>query len=170
MDMLLPLTPMDILAMLPLLMPMVATLMLMAMDTTLARGLLMLSLRLMLLSSMELMDMLDMLLPLTPMDILAMLPLLMPMVPTLMLIAMGTTLARGLLMLSLGRMLLSSMELMDMLDMLLLLTPMDILAMLPLLMPMVPTLMLIAMDATLARGLLMLSLRLMLLSSMELMD
>merc|ERR1712106_1305333 len=116
--------------MLPLLMPMVPTLMLIAMDTTLARGLLMLSLRLMLLSSMELMDMLDMLLPLTTMDILAMLPLLMPMVPTLMFIAMGTTLARGLLMLSLRLMLLSSMELMDMLDMLLPLTPMDTLAML----------------------------------------
>merc|ERR1711935_937971 len=82
--MLLPLTPMDILAMLPLLMPMVPTLMLIAMDTTLARGLLMLSLRLMPLSSMELMDMLDMLLPLTPMVTLAMLDTLMPMAPTLM--------------------------------------------------------------------------------------
>merc|ERR1711892_834202 len=111
------------------------------MDTTLARGLLMLSLRRMLLSSMALMDMLDMLLPLTPMDILAMLPLLMPMVATLMLIAMNTTLARGLLMLSLGLMLLSSMELMGMLDMQLPLTPVDTLVMLDTLMPMVPTLM-----------------------------
>merc|ERR1712106_846933 len=102
--------------------------MVIAMDTTLARGLLMLSLRLMLLFSMELMDMLDMLLPLTPMDILAMLPLLMHMVPTLILIAMDTTLARGLLMLSLRLMLLSFMELMDMLDMLLPPTPMDTLA------------------------------------------
>merc|ERR1712128_196684 len=104
--------------------PMVLILMVIAMVTTLARGLLMLSLRLMLLSSMELMDMLDMPLPLTPMDILAMLPLLMPMVPTLMLMAMDTTLARGLLMLSLRLMLLSSMEPMDMLDMLLPLMPM----------------------------------------------
>merc|ERR1711892_1560663 len=60
--------------------------------TTLARGLLMLSLRprLMLLFSMELTDMLDMLLPLTPMDILHMLDtpmlldMLVPMVLTLM--------------------------------------------------------------------------------------
>merc|ERR1712106_662015 len=100
--------------------------MVITMDTTLARGLLMLSLRLMLLSSMELMGILDML------------PLLMPMVPTLMLIAMDTTLARGLLMLSLRLMLLSSMELMGML---LPLTPMDTLAMLDTPMPMVPTLM-----------------------------
>merc|ERR1712106_536494 len=89
--------------------------MVITMDTTLARGLLMLSLRLMLLSSMELMGILDML------------PLLMPMVPTLMLIAMDTTLARGLLMLSLRLMLL--------------LTPVDTLVMLDTLMPMVPTLM-----------------------------
>merc|ERR1711892_660171 len=75
---------MDILAMLPLLMPMVPSLMLVAMDTTLERGLLMLSLRLMLLSSMALMDMLDMVLPLTHMDTLAMLDTPMPMVPTLM--------------------------------------------------------------------------------------
>merc|ERR1711892_1271195 len=135
--------------MLPMLVPMVPTLMLVAMGTTLARGLLMLSLRLMLLSSMELMDMLDILLPLTPMDILAMLPLLMPMVPTLMLIDMGTTLARGLLMLSLRLMLLSSMELMDMLDMLLPLTPVDTLVMLVTLMSMVPTLMLMVPTPTL---------------------
>merc|ERR1711915_434786 len=70
--------------------------------------------RLMLLSSMELMDMLDMLPPPMPMDTLAtpmlMVPTLMPMVPD--------TLARGLLMLSLRLMPLSSMVLMDMLDML----------------------------------------------------
>merc|ERR1712123_6561 len=56
--------------------------------TTLARGLLMLSLRprLMLLFSMELTDMLDMLLPLTPMDILhILLPMLMDMLLLLML-------------------------------------------------------------------------------------
>merc|ERR1712128_283427 len=119
--------------------------------TTLARGLLMLSLRLrlMLLFSMELTDMLDMLLPLTPMDMLHMLDTLMLelMVPT--------TLARGLLMLNLKLRLMLSMVLMDILhillpmlmDILLLLMPMDTLDMpdmLDTLMPpmvlMVPTL------------------------------
>merc|ERR1719348_848981 len=76
--------------------------------TTLARGLLMLSLRLiprlMLLSSTEPMDMVDMLPLPTMVDMLAMLLLLtmedMPMVPTLTPMV-PTTLARGLLMLSL---------------------------------------------------------------------
>merc|ERR1711920_1219922 len=73
MDMPLLLTPMDTL---PTLTPMVLTLTLMVLGT-LARGLLMLSLRLMLLFSMETMDMLDMLPP-TPMDT----PDTVPMVPT----------------------------------------------------------------------------------------
>merc|ERR1719348_1410382 len=76
--------------------------------TTLARGLLMLSLRLiprlMLLSSTEPMDMVDMLPLPTMVDMLAMLPLPtmedMPMVPTLTPMV-PTTLARGLLRLSL---------------------------------------------------------------------
>merc|ERR1711920_747710 len=76
-----------------------------------ARGLLTLSLRLMLLFCTPTMDML---LPLTPMDTL---PTLTPMVLTLTLMVLGT-LVRGLLMLSLRLMLLSSMETMDMLDML----------------------------------------------------
>merc|ERR1712083_1093849 len=75
-----PLTPMDTLLTLT---PMVLTLTLMVLGT-LARGLLMLSLRLMLLSSIETMDMLDTL-PLTPMDTLGtvlMVPTPTPMVPT----------------------------------------------------------------------------------------
>merc|ERR1711915_773467 len=79
MDMLLPLTPMDTL---PTLTPMVLTLTPMVLGT-LVRDLLMLSLRLMLLSSMETMDMLDML-PLTPMDTLDTAPTMLtptPMVP-----------------------------------------------------------------------------------------
>merc|ERR1711935_287227 len=60
--------------------------------TTLARGLLMLSLRprLMLLFSMELTDMLDMLLPLTPMDMLPMLdtPMLLDMLVPMVLLLM----------------------------------------------------------------------------------
>merc|ERR1712176_1248484 len=96
----------------------------------LARGLLMPSLRLMLLSSMETMDtlatpdMLDMLPP-TPLDTLptTMVPIPTPMEPD--------TLARGLLMLSLRLMLLSCMETMDML----LPTPLDTLD----IVPMVPT-------------------------------
>merc|ERR1712098_248300 len=96
---------------------------------TLARGLLMLSLRLMLLSSMELMD------------ILAMLDTPMPMVPTLMPMVLGT-LARGLLMPSPRLMPLFSMELMDMLVMLPPM-PMDTLdtptPMVPIPMPMVLT-------------------------------
>merc|ERR1712003_26654 len=107
---------------------------------TLARGLLMLSLRLMLLSSMELMDMLGML-PLMPMDTLAMLDTPMPMVPTPMPMVLGT-LARGLLMPNLRLMPLFSMELMDMLGMLPP-TPMDTLdtptPMVPIPMPMVLT-------------------------------
>merc|ERR1712176_1605928 len=98
---------------------------------TLARGLLMLSLRLMPLSSMELMDMLDMLPPM-PMDTLAMLDTPMPMVPIPMPMVLGT-LARGLPMPSPRLMLLFSMELMDMLDML---PPMP---MVPIPMPMVLT-------------------------------
>merc|ERR1712106_583478 len=97
--------------------PMVLTLMLKALDTTLARGLLMLSLRLMLLSFMALMDMQDMP-PLTQWDMLVTLDIPMLMLPTLMLVLMDTTLARGLLMLSLRLMLLSFMALMDMQDML----------------------------------------------------
>merc|ERR1712003_250439 len=113
--------------------PMVPTLTPMEPDT-LARGLLMLSLRLMPLSSMETMDtpdMLDMLLPI-PLDTLD----TVPMVPTLT--PMETDiLARGLLMLSLRLRLLSSMETMDTPDMLdmLLLTPLDTLDTVP----MVPT-------------------------------
>merc|ERR1711915_438908 len=79
MDMLLPLTPMDTLLTLT---PMVLTLTPMVLGT-LVRDLLMLSLRLMLLSSMETMDMLDML-PLTPMDTLDTMPTMLtptPMVP-----------------------------------------------------------------------------------------
>merc|ERR1712123_119862 len=126
--------------MLVMLVPMVLTLMLELMvPTTLARGLLMLSLRLrlMLLFSMELTDMLDMLLPPTPMDMLHMLLILMPelMVPT--------TLARGLLMLSLRQRLMLSMVPMDILLLLILMDTQDILdtldtLMLPMvLMPMV---------------------------------
>merc|ERR1712123_366355 len=78
--------------MLAMLVPMVLTLMPELMvPTTLARGLLMLSLRprLMLLFFMELTDMLGMLLPLTPMDMLHMLlPMLMDML--LLLILMDT--------------------------------------------------------------------------------
>merc|ERR1719348_835719 len=100
---------------------------------TLARGLLMLSLRLMPLSSMVLMDILDMLLPPMPMDTLdtpmPMVPTLTPMVPD--------TLARDLLMLSLRLMPLSSMVLMVMVDTLLLPMPMDTPLATP--MPMVPT-------------------------------
>merc|ERR1712003_262285 len=103
---------------------------------TLARGLQMPSLRLTLLFSTETMDtpaILDMLPP-TPLDTLptTMVPTLTPMEPD--------TLARGLLMLSLRLMLLSSMETMDtlatlaMLDMLLP-TPLDTLDTVP----MVPT-------------------------------
>merc|ERR1712003_42377 len=110
------------------------------------------------LSSMEPMAMLDTLD--TPMlqDTLAMLDTPTPMVPTP--IAMDTTLARGLLMLSLRPRLmltlLSSMVPMAMLD-----TPMlDSVPMVPTPTPMEP------IDTTLARGLLMLSLRLMLLFSM----
>merc|ERR1719348_2266810 len=79
MDMLdmLPLMPMDTLAMLDTPMPMVPTPMPMVLGTW-ARGLLMPSPRLMLLFSMELMDTLDMLPP-TPMDTLA---TPTPMVPT----------------------------------------------------------------------------------------
>merc|ERR1712228_817207 len=80
MDMLLPVTPMDTL---PTPTPMVLTLTPMVLGT-LARGLLMLSLRLMLLSCMETMDMLDMLPP-TPMatlDTVPMVPTPTPMVPT----------------------------------------------------------------------------------------
>merc|ERR1712003_123517 len=94
---------------------------------TLARGLQMPSLRLTLLFSTETMDtlatpaILDMLPP-TPLDPLptTMVPTLTPMEPD--------TLARGLLMLSLRLMLLSSMETMDTLatpDMLDILTPLD---------------------------------------------
>merc|ERR1712003_556505 len=103
---------------------------------TLARGLLMPSLRLMLLSSMETMDtlatldILDMLPP-TPLDTLptTMVPTPTPMEPD--------TLARGLLMPSLRLMLLSCMETMDTLGMLdmLLPTPLDTLD----IVPMVPT-------------------------------
>merc|ERR1719348_1004069 len=100
---------MDTLAMLDTPMPMVLG--------TLARGLLMPSLRLMLLFSMELTDMLDML-PLMPMDTLATLDTPTPMVPTPMPMVLGT-LARGLLMPSLRLMPLFSMDLTDMLDMLL---------------------------------------------------
>merc|ERR1712083_611742 len=92
---------------------------------TLARGLLMLSLRLMPLFCTPTMDIL---LPLTPMEL------------TLTLMVLGT-LARGLLMLSLRLMLLSSIETMDMLDTLPL-TPMDTLGtvlMVPTPTPMVPT-------------------------------
>merc|ERR1711935_913272 len=108
---------------------MVLTLMLELMvPTTLARGLLMLSLRLrlMLLFSMELTDMLDMLLPLTPMDMLHILdtPMLLDMLVHMVLILMlelmvPTTLARGLLMLSLRPRLMLSMVLTDILHILL---------------------------------------------------
>merc|ERR1711935_1109182 len=72
---------------------MVLTLMLELMvPTTLAKGLLMPSLRprLMLLSSTELMDMLDMLIPLTPMDMLRMLdtPMLLDMLVHMVLLLM----------------------------------------------------------------------------------
>merc|ERR1712021_300535 len=114
-----------------MLVPMVLILMLELMvPTTLAKGLLMPSLRprLMLLSSTELMDMLDMLIPLTPMDMLRMLdtPMLLDMLVPMVLILMPelmvpTTLARGLLMLSPRLML--SMVPMDTLHMVLLLMP-----------------------------------------------
>merc|ERR1712228_1127882 len=122
--------PMDTL---PILTPMVLTLTHMVLGT-LARGLLMLSLRLMLLFCTPTMVML---LPLTPMDTL---PILTPMVLTLTPMVLGT-LVRGLLMLSLRPMLLSSMETMDILDMLPL-TPMDTLDTVPTMLtptPMVPT-------------------------------
>merc|ERR1711892_585101 len=108
--------------------------------------------------SMELTDMLDMLLPLTPMDMLHMLdtPMLLDRLVHMVLILMlelmvPTTLARGLLMLSLRLRLMLSMVPMDILrmllpmlmDMLLLLILLDTLdtLMLPMvLMPMVPTL------------------------------
>merc|ERR1712106_594339 len=116
-----------------MLVPMVLTLMLELMvAATLARGLLMLSLRprLMLLSSMELMDMLVMLLPLTPMDMLHMLdtPMLLDMLVPMLLILMlepmvATILARGLLKLSPKLMLMLSMVPMDTLHMVLLLMP-----------------------------------------------
>merc|ERR1719481_1055223 len=118
-----PPTPMDTL---PPLTPMVLTLTLMVLGT-LARGLLMLSLRLMPLFCTPTMDML---LPLTPTDTL---PTPTPMVLTPTLMVLGT-LVRGLLMLSLRLMLLFSMETMDMLDMLPP-TPMDTLETVP----MVPT-------------------------------
>merc|ERR1740128_1472533 len=141
---------------------MVLTLMLELMvPTTLARGLLMLSLRPRLMPLFS-MDMLDMLLPLTPMDMLHMLDtpmlldMLVPMVLILMLeLMVPTTLARGLLMLSLKLRLMLSMVLMDILhiqlpmlmDILLLLLPMDTLDMpdmldslMPSMVLMVPTL------------------------------
>merc|ERR1719481_2180488 len=127
---LLPHTPMDTL---PPLTPMVLTLTPMVLGT-LARGLLMLSLRLMPLFCTPTMDML---LPPTLMDTL---PTLTPMVLTLTPMVLGT-LARGLLMLSLRPMLLSSMETMDMLDMPPP-TPMDTLDTVPMVptpTPMVPT-------------------------------
>merc|ERR1712058_215894 len=100
----------------------------------LARGLLMLSLRLMPLSSTATLDTLDTpewLDILTPLDTLPtiMVPTLTPIVPDI--------LARGLLMLNLRLMLLSSMETMDTPDILdmLLLTPLDTLDTVP----MVPT-------------------------------
>merc|ERR1712123_183814 len=105
-----------------MLVPMVLILMLELMvPTTLARGLLMLSLRprLMLLFSMELTDMLDMLLPL-PMDMLHILDtpmLLVMLVPMEHMVP--TTLARGLLMLSLKLRLMLSMVPMDILHILL---------------------------------------------------
>merc|ERR1712106_470498 len=100
--------------MLAMLVPMVLTLMLELMvPTTLARGLLMLSLRLMLLFSMELTDMLDMLLPLTLMDMLHMLDT--PMLLVMLVLMVLTTLARGLLMLSLRQRLMLSMVPMDIL-------------------------------------------------------
>merc|ERR1711915_540365 len=117
----LPLTPMDTL---PTLTPMGLTLTPTVLGT-LARDLLMLSLRLMLLFCTPTMDTL---LPLTP------------MVLTLTLMVPGT-LVRDLLMLSLRLMLLSCMETMDMLDMLPL-TPMDTLDTVPTMLtptPMVPT-------------------------------
>merc|ERR1719347_2403576 len=116
--------------------------------------------RLMLLFSMELTAMLAMLLPLTPTDTLT---TLTPMVATLTPMVLGTW-ARGLLMLSQRLMLLFSMAPMAMLAMLLPLIPTDTL---PTLTPMVatPTPMVLG---TWARGLLMLSQRLMLLFSMEL--
>merc|ERR1711892_1490391 len=65
---------------------------------------------------MELTDMLDMLLPLTPMDMLHMLDT--PMLLDMLELMVPTTLARGLLMLSLKLRLMLSMVLMDILDML----------------------------------------------------
>merc|ERR1712123_295595 len=111
---------------------MVLTLMLELMvPTTLARGLLMLSLRprlmlslrprLMLLSSTELMDMPVMLLPLTPMDMLHMPDT--PMLLDMLVLMVATTLARGLLKLSLKLMLMLSMVPMDILHMVLRLMP-----------------------------------------------
>merc|ERR1719347_668764 len=131
---------------------------------TLARDLLMLSLKLMLLLSTATLDTLDtpeLLDILTPLDTLptTMVPTLTPMEPDI--------LARGLLMLSLRLMPLSSTATLDTLDTpewLDILTPLDTLptTMVRTLTPMVPDI--------LARGLLMPSLRLMLLFSMETMD
>merc|ERR1712098_272509 len=121
----LPPTPLDTLptTMVPTLTPMEPDI--------LARGLLMLSLRLMPMGSTATLDTLDtpeLLDILTPLDTLptTMVPTLTPMVPDI--------LARGLLMPSLRLMLLSSMETMDTPDMLLL-TPLDTLDTVP----MVPT-------------------------------
>merc|ERR1712003_569501 len=131
---------------------------------TLAKGLLMPSLRLMPLLSTATLDTLDtpeLLDILTPLDTLptTMVPTLTPMEPD--------TLARGLLMPSLRLMPLLStatLDTLDTLELLDILTPLDTLptTMVPTLTPMVPD--------TLARGLLMLSLRLMLLFSMETTD
>merc|ERR1712176_950306 len=153
----LPPTPLDTLptTMVPILTPME--------PDTLARGLLMLSLRLMPLFSTATLDTLDTrelldMLPPTPLDTLptTMVPTLTPMEPDI--------LARGLLMLSLRLMPLLSTATSDTPELLDILTPLDTLptTMVPTLTPMVPDI--------LARGLLMLSLRLMLLSSMETMD
>merc|ERR1712106_212347 len=113
-------------------------------------------------------------------DILDLLDILdtVPMVPILMLLLMAaTTLARGLLMLSLRLMLMPTMVPMDTLHMALLLMPIlntvDILDLLDILdtVPMVPIPMQVLMVATtLARGLLMLSQRLMLMPTMVPMD
>merc|ERR1712128_240270 len=116
--------------------------------------------------------------PLDIEDMLDMLVMLEPMVLTLTLEDMAAvTLARGLLMLSLRLMLMPTMVPMDTLHMVLLLMPIldtvDILELLDILdtVPMVPILMLVLMAATtLARGLLMLSPRLMLMPTMVPMD
>merc|ERR1712106_1279359 len=168
-----------------MLVPMELTLMLEHMvPTTLARDLLMLSPRLMLMPTMVPMDTLHMVLLLMPIpDIVDILDLLdtldtVPMVPILMLVLMvATTSARGLLMLSPRLMLMPTMVPMDTLHMVLLRMPIldtvDILDLLDILdtVPMVPFLMLVFMVATtLAKGLLMLSLRLMLMPTMVPMD